>query len=656
VTTKTKRRNARSATAPVVPLRAACSAAASSRAGSVGSDAAARATPASAAAAAAATRSAEAKDDGGGGGGRDAGVAVVPMVLLSGFLGTGKTSALQHLLHSPEHRLKLGVIVNDMAAVNVDAKVLSSSNYYPQGGTRVEGGTEPVSPSPSASSSSPGALPVVQMQNGCACCSLADELYVSVQQLVESSKEPLDAIVVELSGVADPTAIRNNWSVAPPEIRRQARVRTVVTLVDATSFGTDYMSWEDAKDRTSWNTEVLDEPTAQRKVSELLAEQVEAADLLLLNKVDLATPEQIEVATAVASALNDKARIEQVQFGRIGADVLLGLHNQRNDDNDKAEAAAAEDCHEPGCSDPTHSHSHSHDHRRSSSTSNDDAAAACADPDCPDAAASAPGHAHSHDHHHHANDDDDDATSSCADPECNDPTHSHSHSHDHPRTSTGTTALEQLGITSFVYKATRPFEGKRLMNLLSKWPVPVKTVLDKELLLLRQSEYGMGDPSASPFAGLLRSKGFCWLAPSRWSGRSEDAWRHDTAMYWSHAGKHFAITAAGRWWGTIDRDQMRQYFVNNVDEYDKIIGEDFVSDEFGDRRQEIVFIGSNLDHGKITAALDACLLSEAQMNIYRQKLQNYQQEILSHDPRQPSSSSSSGLFGVGTSSHLEQDQ
>jgi G3E family GTPase len=589
------------------------------------------------------------------------GGVVVPMVLLSGFLGTGKTSALQHLLHSPDHKLKLGVIVNDMAAVNVDAKVLSAATNYPPQPQRGSDST-----SPSANAAAPPQ--VVQMQNGCACCSLADELYVSVQQLVQSSsKDPLDAIVVELSGVADPTAIRNNWSVAPPEIQRQAQVHTVVTLVDATSFGTDYMSWEDAKDRTSWNTEVLDEATARRKVSELLAEQVEAADLLLLNKIDLATPEQIEVAAAMASALNDKARIERVQFGRIGADVLLGLHRRSNgssdDENAKAGAAAAseEDCRDPACSDPAHSHSHGHDHH--SSTNDSKEAATCADPECHDSS-----HSHSHDHHHH--DDDPETVQACADPDCNDPTHSHSHDHQHKSSSTTATAMDQLGISSFVYKATRPFEGRKLMNLLSTWPVPIKTVLDKELLLptggANADQYETtGDPTtASPFVGLLRSKGFCWLAPSKWSGNNEDAWRHDTAMYWSHAGKHFAISAAGRWWGTIDRDQMKLYFANNLAEYDKIIREDFVSDEFGDRRQEIVFIGSHLDQDKITASLDACLLNEAQMNIYRQKLQNYQQEILSYDPGQlsgslsssSSSSSSSGLFGVGTSSHLELDQ
>jgi G3E family GTPase len=581
---------------------------------------------------------------------------VVPMVLLSGFLGTGKTSALQHLLHSPDHKLKLGVIVNDMAAVNVDAKVLSSNYPQQQQQQQQQQGSD------STSNAAPPPPPVVQMQNGCACCSLADELYVSVQQLVQSasSVSPLDAIVVELSGVADPTAIRNNWSVAPPDIRRQAQVQTVVTLVDATTFGTDYLSWEDAQDRTTWNTEVVDESTAHRKVSELLAEQVEAADLLLLNKIDLATPEQIEVATAVASALNDKARIEQVQFGRIGADVLLGLRKGSRPgepgNDDAAAKASSVDCDDPACSDPSRAHSHSHDHDHRSSTNEAAAAEACADPGCSD-----PTHAHSHDHHHR--DETDESVRACADPECNDPTHSHDHGHQHAPASGPATALDQLGISSFVYKATRPFEGRKLMNLLSRWPVPVKTVLDKELLLRTGAgadQYETtGDPTTSPFVGLLRSKGFCWLAPSRWSGRNEDAWRHDTAMYWSHAGKHFAITAAGRWWGTIDREQMKQYFVNNLDECDKIIREDFVSDEFADRRQEIVFIGSSLDQDKITAALDACLLNEAQMSIYRQKLQNYQQEILSsYDPRQSpgSSSASSGLFGVGTSSHLELDQ
>ena len=74
-------------------------------------------------------------------------------------------------------------------------------------------------------------------------------------------------------------------------------------------------------------------------------------------------------------------------------------------------------------------------------------------------------------------------------------------------------------------------------------------------------------------------------------------------MYWSHAGKHFSVTAAGKWWGTISKEQMKKFFIENAEEYQRILREDFVTDEFGDRRQELVFIGSNIDDEQITYCL-----------------------------------------------------
>lgn len=129
----------------------------------------------------------------------------VPVTLLAGFLGSGKTTALKNLLENREG-IKVGVIVNDVASVNIDAKLIanpgnddySSSEFAtdPQTGTAIEteyGGT-------------------VELQNGCACCSLADELLTSVQTLMDGRE--FDAVVVELSGVADPVAVKQNWDMA----------------------------------------------------------------------------------------------------------------------------------------------------------------------------------------------------------------------------------------------------------------------------------------------------------------------------------------------------------------------------------------------------------------------------------------------------------
>ncbi len=123
----------------------------------------------------------------------------IPITVLSGFLGAGKTTALKRLLENTEG-IKVGTIVNDVAAVNIDAKLISNPLN----------GKDDVGNSPAVGKGQSGGT--VELQNGCACCSLSDELLTSVSDLMEG--RDLDAIVVELSGVADPMAVRQNWEQA----------------------------------------------------------------------------------------------------------------------------------------------------------------------------------------------------------------------------------------------------------------------------------------------------------------------------------------------------------------------------------------------------------------------------------------------------------
>jgi len=417
------------------------------------------------------------------------------------------------------------------------------------------------------------------------------------------------------------------------------------------------MSWDTSGDRKDWVAEG-DEFSAARRVPELLAEQVEAANLILINKVDLAGPGQVEVATSVARALNDKAEWKQVIRGDIDPWTILGLEDPTKT---KKKTTMTTSCSDVTCNDPTHNHEHSHNHESnhvegsssssSSSTCSDpvcthpshshehshnhDAQSACADPICTD-----PTHTHEHSHNHQK----DASTSSCTDTTCNDPTHDHSHSHNHA------TSTKNLGISSFVFKANRPFNANRLLGLLNQWPVPIKDELDLSVLAEAAVEgfSVQNKTEKSPFVGVLRSKGFCWLAPTRWSASKGDAWRHDTAMYWSHAGKHFGITTAGKWWGTLDPERMKEYFSNNPKEYDRILRDDWVSTEFGDRRQELVFIGVQLNEEDIRDTLNACLCTDEEMETYRRQLRNFVDITLT-----VASSSGPSLFDVGGVSHVE---
>ena len=308
-------------------------------------------------------------------------------------------------------------------------------------------------------------------------------------------------------------------------------MKNIVTLIDACTFGTDWMSWNSAQEREGFMEEDDENCSSQKNVPELLAEQVEAADILLVNKIDLAGKEQVEVASAVAKGLNEKASVFEVSFGKVASSELFGMIGTEIDVQEHA------------TEEKSHDHSHSHDHSsdvtseinidQSHDHSHDHISSDCTDPGCAD-----PSHDHSHSHSH-------DHAADCADPECTDPTHDHSHLHSHNHSSES--HLDDLGIINFVYKADRPFSSTRLLNVLNFWPVPIKDTLDIAVFK-EAAEEGIqrGDiVDKNPFVGVLRSKGFVWLAPVSWTGLSADTWRHDTAMYWSHAGKHFGINTAG---------------------------------------------------------------------------------------------------------------
>ena len=401
-----------------------------------------------------------------------------------------------------------------------------------------------------------------------------------------------------------------------------------------------------AGERDGW-VDPNDDCAAGRKVPELLAEQIESADVLLLNKIDLAGPEQVKVAAALARTINSKAILEEVEFGKVTSPKQIIREDKLEEVVEEEESK----CADPGCDDDSHSHAHSHSHDDKSACTDSD----CADPACDEhgdatnASCSEPGCTDdSHDHSHSHSDSSEAADASCSDPDCTDDSHEHSHSHSHAKS----TSTDNLGIVNFVYKSDRPFETRNLMSLLNTWPVPIK----EDLAGLEQFTSNTDAESQedigrdSPFFGVLRSKGFCWLAPTKWqaSGTGGDQWRHDTAMYWSHAGKHFGISTAGKWWATLDNKKMKDYFNDDIVEYERIQSEDFVSQQWGDRRQEIVFIGVGIDQEKITTALDNCLLGEVGMERYSQELNNYMNTILTAPAK-----SASGLFDVGNYDNMD---
>jgi CobW/HypB/UreG, nucleotide-binding domain len=172
----------------------------------------------------------------------------IPITLLSGFLGAGKTCALKNLLENKDD-LKIGVIVNDVAKINIDAKLVAGQ-----------------------------AGDLLELQNGCVCCSLSSELVFAVEKLI--SGRSLDAIVVELTGIADPKAIKQFWS-ADLMDTVPATIENIVTLIDSTTFGTDYMTWDMAAERRGW-VAPGDSCAGNHKISELLGKDFSPRNMTVL--------------------------------------------------------------------------------------------------------------------------------------------------------------------------------------------------------------------------------------------------------------------------------------------------------------------------------------------------------------------------------------
>ena len=208
------------------------------------------------------------------------------------------------------------------------------------------------------------------------------------------------------------------------------------------------------------------------------------------------------------------------------------------------------------------------------------------------------GHEHEHSHSHDAHDS---AT-------CTDPTHDHSHdsatctdpTHDHSHDSADrqlTTAAKRFGIRTFVYTARRPFIASRFEKLLHALPFArlVPPAKPAALAWLKGDGSASAAGGAGPFQSVMRSKGFVWLA--------DDG---VIAYYWSQAGKQLELSAMGRWWAAVPRSSWPEAHVGSI-----------LADcegEWGDRRQELIFIGANLAEAEIIAALDACLATDAELS------------------------------------------
>ena len=330
--------------------------------------------------------------------GIDLDIAEGDFLAIMGSSGAGKTTLINHVLNNQEG-YKCAVIVNDIGEVNIDAELIQKTGVVTQEDQNL-----------------------VPLSNGCICCTLNVDLINQITDLCESGK--YDYILIEASGICEPLPIAQSIAMLEGDEETPAlcHLDNIATVVDALRLASEFGCGDD----------LLKKEVAEEDIENLLIQQIEFCSTIVLNKVDMVKPEQLDKVKAMIKVLQPKARIIETTYGKVAVGDILDTNSYTFEDTaESAGWAQVYDKDEEEMEEEHHHHHHHHHH-----------------------------HDHDHDHEHHDHDHEDHSHCDHEHGVCN-----CGHHHDDDE--------DEYGIGTFVYHSRRPFSQEKLQEFVNHWPKSV---------------------------------------------------------------------------------------------------------------------------------------------------------------------------------------